>query len=278
MFEGRKLLIATKHGKEKAIAPLLEKQLGVHCIVPFDFDTDVYGTFDGEIERKHSPVETARFKCHAAMEKYHYDLAVASEGSFGPHPSLFYVAADEEFLVLVDGKNKLEITARELTPQTNYRYQKIKRPEELYDFTKEVLFPSHAVILKDNPENTREIYKGISKYNQLVDTFYRLVNQYGSAFIETDMRAHMNPTRMKVIETVTQKLIDKINVRCPQCEVHGFEVTQGIAGLPCSKCGEPTRSLLKVIYECQYCKFQKESFYPSEKKQEEPMYCDYCNP
>jgi len=31
MFEGRKLIIATKHQKEKVIAPIVEKALGCNC-------------------------------------------------------------------------------------------------------------------------------------------------------------------------------------------------------------------------------------------------------
>jgi hypothetical protein len=41
MFKGRKLLIATKHEKEKVIAPILEKELGVSCFVINDFDVDI---------------------------------------------------------------------------------------------------------------------------------------------------------------------------------------------------------------------------------------------
>jgi hypothetical protein len=36
--------------KGKVIAPLLEKNLGVICFVNENFDTDLLGTFTGEIE------------------------------------------------------------------------------------------------------------------------------------------------------------------------------------------------------------------------------------
>jgi hypothetical protein len=88
-FEGRQLLIATKHNKERVIAPLFEKALGVTCIVPDNFDTDLLGTFSGEVEREQDPLSTARRKCLLAMQQANCDLAIASEGSFGPHPSLF---------------------------------------------------------------------------------------------------------------------------------------------------------------------------------------------
>jgi len=40
MFRGRTILIATKHEKEKVIASIITKVLGVNCIVSLGFDTD----------------------------------------------------------------------------------------------------------------------------------------------------------------------------------------------------------------------------------------------
>jgi hypothetical protein len=37
MFNGRKLLIATKHGKEKVIAPIIEKALSAICYTASNF-------------------------------------------------------------------------------------------------------------------------------------------------------------------------------------------------------------------------------------------------
>jgi len=100
MFDNRKLVIATKHHKESVIATLFENELGVKCFVPNDFDTDLLGTFSGEIERKDSAVDTVKKKCLLAMEQTNCDLGIASEGSFGPHPILFMASANEELLVL----------------------------------------------------------------------------------------------------------------------------------------------------------------------------------
>ena len=69
MFEGRKLLIATKHSKERVIAPILEEKLGVTCVVPTDFDTDLLGTFTGEIERKSDALTTARENVYKHLSK-----------------------------------------------------------------------------------------------------------------------------------------------------------------------------------------------------------------
>ena len=69
LFQNRKLLIATKHQKERVIAPILERALGVICFVDETYDTDVLGTFTGEIEREHDPITTVREKCLQAMKK-----------------------------------------------------------------------------------------------------------------------------------------------------------------------------------------------------------------
>ena len=131
MFEGRKIIISTKHSKEQVIAPLLEKHLHVKCFVPENFDTDKLGTFSGEIEREHDPITTLRNKCLMAMEQYNCDLGIASEGSFGAHPTLFFVPADDEFVMLIDKKNGLEIVARELSTLTNFSAEFISTEKEL---------------------------------------------------------------------------------------------------------------------------------------------------
>jgi hypothetical protein len=106
MFNGRKLLIATKHNKEQVIAPILEEGLGVHCFVPENYDSDIFGTFSGEVERKNTALETVRAKCLAAMAEFDCDLGIASEGSFGSHPSIFFAQADDEFLIFIDKKKR----------------------------------------------------------------------------------------------------------------------------------------------------------------------------
>ncbi|MBJ7429162.1 MAG: hypothetical protein JHD28_09430, partial [Bacteroidia bacterium] len=89
MFNNRKIVIATKHKKEQVIAPLLLEEFNINAIICEQLDTDQLGTFSGEIERNLSPIEAAKRKCYMAMELTQCDLAIASEGSFGPHPTLF---------------------------------------------------------------------------------------------------------------------------------------------------------------------------------------------
>lgn len=278
MFEGRNLLIATKHDKEKVITPLLEKNLGVKCFVPDNFDTDVLGTFTGEVDRKDDPITTARKKALLAMELFNCDLAVASEGSFGSHPTIFFAHADDEIILLIDKKNNLEIIARELSLKTNFNGKEINTEKALIDFAKRVKFPSHGLIIRKSKDENSNIVKGITNWKDLLAIFNQYKETYGVAYVETDMRAMYNPTRMMVIKKATKKLLNKIKSCCPQCKTPGFGVTSAKEGLPCNLCGSATRSTLSYIYTCAHCTFTKEVMYPNKKYHEEPTYCDNCNP
>lgn len=278
MFKGRSLVIATKHEKEKVIAPLLEQALDVVCFIQEGFDTDTLGTFTGEIERKLDPIATARQKCLLAMEVSNCDLGIASEGSFGPHTSLFFVSADDEFLIFIDKKNNLEIIVRELSTETNFNGSEIKHEQALLDFADLVKFPSHGLILRKSKTDNSDIVKGITNLEDLKKAFHLMLEKFSTVYAETDMRAMYNPSRMTVIKKAAEKLIAKVNSCCPQCNTPGFGVTEAKKGLKCSLCDSPTNATLSLIYSCQKCHFKKEEMYPHKKTTEDPMYCDYCNP
>ena len=278
MFRGRKLLIATKHQKESVIAPILERELGVICFVDETYDTDILGTFTGEIERELDPIATAREKCLRAMKINNCDLGIASEGSFGPHPSMFFVNADDEFLIFIDTKNNIEVIVRELSTSTNFNGKEVQNQKELFEFADQVRFPTHGLILRKSKDENTDIHKGITDIENLKKSFEQLYSKYNSVYVETDMRAMFNPTRMNVIEKATQKLVQKIKSTCPQCQMPGFGITDAKKGLKCSLCSSPTNSILSYIYVCQHCQFIKEEMYPHNKTTEDPTYCDYCNP
>ncbi|MFM7894628.1 MAG: DUF6671 family protein [Flavobacterium sp.] len=272
------MLIVTKHEKEAIIAPLLEEALGVTCFVTKEFDTDSLGTFSGEIARKDDALTTLRKKCWEGMQAEGFDLAVATEGSFGNHPTVFFAPANDELIMLVDQKHNLEIVERILSMETNFDSSEIKTHDELKAFLDKVQFPSHGVILKNAAENWTKIYKGITDYNSVETKFDEIVASSNSCFIETDMRAMHNPTRMKIINDVSFRLINKLHSVCPECLYPGFGVVGAEAGLLCSSCSMPTRSTSAHIYQCQHCNYESKVLYPNGKKTEDPMYCDFCNP
>jgi len=278
LFRNRRLIIGTRHHKDQVLAPLLEANLGVHTEVPTEFDTDAWGTFSGEVERKLAPLDAAREKCLKALQETGCDLGVASEGSFGPHPQLIFSPANEEFLIFIDAKNNLEISAREISTQTNFKGAELKNKEALWAFADEALFPSHALILRKAKGAKELIIKGITDKITLEKSFEELKSLGGNVYAETDMRALYNPTRMAVIKAAGERLIAKISTVCPRCSRPGFAVTSLKKGLPCSLCGFPTESIRSQIHQCQGCHYEQEIEFPNQKHEEDPMFCPYCNP
>lgn len=278
LFAGRKLVIATMHGKELVLAPLLTEALGVEIVLPDALNTDAFGTFTGEVERTLSPIDAAVVKCKTAMEQTGYDLAVANEGSFGPHPFIGFVSSDEELVVLVDAKHQLQIAAKGLSTETNFDGKKCSSFAQVKAFAEQVHFPTHGLIIRKEKESTLPIIKGITDWDVLEKEASTFIQAYGHLFVETDMRAMYNPTRMKVIETAAKKLIIKIFSSCTQCHAPGYDVVDYVSGLPCSNCGTPTRSTLAHLYKCSNCNFEEKKMFPYGKETEDPMYCDVCNP
>jgi len=277
-FQDRRLVIATKHAKERAIAPVLEEALGVRCFVPDALDTDLLGTFTGEVERTLDPVAAAREKCRQAMDATGAELAVASEGSFGPHPVMVFVPGGEEILLFVDRAQDLEIVVRDVSAATNFATAQLADEAALLDFAGKAQFPDHALILRRSRDSDADIHKGIHDRATLLRCFRELRERVDEVCVETDMRALHNPTRMAAIGAAARKLVERVQSICPQCDRPGFSVTEVIRGLPCELCGLPTNGVSRHILVCQGCGHREEDCHPDGRTAQDPMYCEFCNP
>lgn len=277
-FQGKKAVIATKHKKEIAIKPIIEKELGLECIIPENFDTDIFGTFTGEVNRIDDPLTTLKKKCLLAIEKTGIQIAIANEGSFNPHPNMFFAQADDELIMLYDNENNIEIVEREINMNTNFSTEEIGSEKQLIEFANKIGFPSHGIILKKSQNDFSIIKKENKSLKELLNNFNEIKNSSNIVWAETDMRAMNNPTRMLNIEKATYKLINKVKSLCPECKTPGYGIFESINGLPCELCNFPTKSTLKHIYKCQKCNFKSELMYPNNKKFEDPQFCDICNP
>lgn len=272
-------MLATMHRKEQAIAPLLESHLGINVAVPTDFDTDAFGTFTGDIKRPSDQLTTARLKAAAVLRQTGESLAIASEGSFGPHPQIPFIACDRELVLLIDRTHQLEIVGECLSTDTNYRSQVIHSPAEALAFAESAGFPQHGLVVKGG-EADGILGKGITDAGKLVALVEQALSQspHRAARLETDMRALYNPTRMAVIAQATEDLVQAIAQSCPTCHYPGFGIVKRFPGRPCGLCGTPTRLTLSVIYQCQHCRFQQTTPEPDTPPTADPSQCPYCNP
>lgn len=282
VFKDRTLVLATMHQKERAIAPLLTQEIGLNVVVPPDFNTDRFGTFTREIKRWGTQLEVARQKAKAVLEMTGESLAIASEGSFFPHPAFPYICCDREIVLLLDQTNDLEIIGQEISTETNFAHQTVKTIDDALKFAQKVSFPEHglAVMFAQYSQSKDEIFKGITSESKLINALEYVLKHSPNqtAHLETDMRAMYNPTRLQVIARATQNLIKKIKQLCPQCSVPGFDIVEREAGLPCSLCLGPTSLIRREIWICQKCRFKQTNDFPDNSKFADPTYCQYCNP
>jgi hypothetical protein len=279
---GERTVIATMHGKESVIAPVLAEAFGLDCVVPAGFETDRFGTFTREIERTGSQLDAARAKIAAAFDHVpHARLAVASEGSFGPHPWVPFAPLGRELVLLVDRQTGLEIAGQDATMETNFAHVVVDRPAAALAFAERVGFPQHGLIVMgcrgDRPAPDIALLKGIVAAEALDRSVRDVVALCGAVFVETDMRAHVNPTRMQAIARATRDLVRRFRSRCPVCAHPGFDVTERLTGLPCAWCGEPTRVLRAEILRCAACGHRVERSV-GERVTADPGLCDGCNP
>ncbi|MGB3294747.1 MAG: DUF6671 family protein [Phormidesmis sp.] len=282
LFANRTAVIATMHRKEQAIAPLIESALAVKTLVPPNFNTDSFGTFTREIQRPADQLATARLKAAAALKLTGETLAIASEGSFGPHPQIPFVACGRELVVLCDYQHQLEIVGEVLSTETNYQGQTVHSPQAALAFAHSIGFPEHGVVVMraSHPQPTESVAKGITAEADLVRAVTVALEQSPErkAHVETDMRALYNPTRMAAITQATQALIEKAQSPCPHCHYPGFWVVQHRPGLPCRLCQAPTLLPLSALSRCQHCQFQQEQPFPDSVQFADPARCFYCNP
>ncbi|MBE9123823.1 hypothetical protein IQ269_24245 [Tychonema sp. LEGE 07199] len=278
----RTAVLATMHQKERVMAPILERELGVKLVLPAELNTDIFGTFTREVKRLGTQIEAARQKAEKALEIAGETLAFASEGTFGPHPMMPYLPANREIVILLDRTNNLEIIGESLSVETNYSHQLVATIEEADDFAQKAGFPAHGlvVVVGDAALGNGEIVKGIVTEKQLFDAVSAGLKKSstGRVHLETDMRAMYNPTRMKNIENATLNLVRKFQQLCPQCGWPGFEVTDKKIGLPCGLCYFPTQLVRSTIYQCKNCGYTKEELFPDNRETADPAQCQYCNP
>ncbi|AKG24616.1 hypothetical protein IJ00_12885 [Calothrix sp. 336/3] len=278
LFHNRVAVLATMHRKEQVIAPIIEPQLGLNILVADKLDTDKFGTFTRDIARNGTQIEAARLKAAAALEITGATIAIASEGSFTPHPVIPYLPSNRELIVFIDKQHDLEIVGESFTTETNYHHLVVESYPQALKFAQKIGFPHHALIVMSQETQGNQIIKGITTEAELEIAVNSILASTAKAHIETDMRAMYNPTRMKNIARATQDLVTKIKSCCPKCSTPGFAITERIAGLPCAACHTPTHLTLATVYECQKCGFTQEKLYPNGEEYADPGQCMYCNP
>ena len=138
-YEGRQVVLLTKHGKQDLLKDAFESDLGCSLLHTDAFDTDQLGTFTRDVDRAGSQLEAARRKARIGMELTGVNIGIASEGSFGPDPYAGFFTWNTEILLWVDDELGIEVTGIANGPAQSI-HREVKSVKELLDFAVEAKF------------------------------------------------------------------------------------------------------------------------------------------
>lgn len=270
------------HGKEQAIARAVRTMLGADVIVPSNINTDLFGTFSGEIERKDTMGETALAKAKLGMTLTGLPYGMASEGTYGAHPIIPFLPGGIELIVFIDQQRGLTITETIIDDAPCFDHMTAKEFGQIDDFLQRIGFPKHGIIIKPNKSSKASIknFKGITTHAELERVFdaCQNISEDHAVLIQTDMRAHYNPTRMNTISKLAKIVCDRLVCHCNTCNSPGFGRRIPAEGLPCSVCGTETSPKPGYYLTCEVCSHKELKIREDGLKAAEPKYCPDCNP
>lgn len=274
------ICLATRHGKERALARPFRVGLGLNLVVS-GCDTDQLGTFSGERERPGDALATCRRKALLGLEQTGLALGLASEGSFGPHPTVPWLPVGRELLVLLDREHGLEVVEERLELRTNYGQQSLGPDDDPGAWLQRIGFPAHGVIVRPASWTPgAPLFKGLTTAADLQGALAhsRRADPGGRVLLETDMRAHLNPTRMASLRRLGLALVRRLRCPCPDCGAPGWGLVDSAGGLPCSWCAEPTALIQQEIWGCPHCGARRSQPRRDGLLVADPGHCQHCNP
>lgn len=265
--------LATRHRKEAIFAPALAR-LGVEVVVA-PLDTDTFGTFSGERERVGTPLEVVERKARAAAETTGLSVGLASEGSFGTHPTVPFSIVDTELVAWVDTSIDHVVIERAAAISAVAPTESIEDPDRCADLRVVGAFPEQAAIVVIDHAGARTV---VAKEVRDIDALRVAVTEglrSGPVLVEPDLRAHCCPDRRMVIAAAVDRLVDRLARRCPACDTCGFGADRTLPGQPCALCGLATTRPRADVFDCSRC---GHSAIEARAGEADPTHCDRCNP
>jgi len=272
-YQGKTFILTTMHGKSQAVAPIFQKELGVQ-VVEVNLNTDLLGTFTGDIPRIGSPLKCVQKKCEWGLEKTGHPWGLSSEGSFGPHPLVPFLSQSHEILYFIDKDQGFHLYVEQKSLDINYQEKKISTLEDLFSFAQSMGFPEQGIIVR-----TKSLwYKDFFTRQDLEKAFQECLQTGEALWVETDMRAHRNPRRMETIREISVKMAARLLNTCPMCECPGWGIIRSNPGLPCEGCKAPTPLFREDVWGCPLCQHEISRPRSDGPRYADPGQCSFCNP
>jgi hypothetical protein len=177
------------------------------------------------------------------------------------------VPIHREILVVVDGANSRVWTEEDVSYETNHRQETLASAEALRDFALRVGAPGHRLMI----QTSAGWLKGVGAEWDELELEFPLQ-------AASDMRAHCNPTRRRLIRRLGLAMSRRLRRLCPSCAEPGFGRVDFRRGLRCSLCNRRSEWIEAEIWGCQGCSWQQDVPRPDGRLRLDPVNCAYCNP
>ncbi len=277
-YPGRRAALLTRHGKVEDIAIELTPSVGCEVVATDAFDTDSLGTFDGRAPRREDQLATARRKATLAAELTGLSLGIGSEGAFGPDPLIGLSPWDVEVVSWLDLNRGLRVEGWAQGPAMAASGE-VADARELAVLASRATFPSHGLLLRPvggAPDSRVEAWGDAHGLAEAFERCARMSPQ-GRVWVESDLRAHRNPTRRGIIRQAAANLAARLVAACASCGSPGFGLIRRLPGLPCGTCGTPTHVARAELLGCPSCGREEERAIAGPEAAGEAD-CPCCNP
>ena len=272
-YAGKKASLATMHGKHELISPHMNT-LGL-TVFTSPIDTDMFGTFTGDIARRESPIDTAIAKAREGMRASSTTLGIASEGSIGVQGFL-PIVADVETVVFVDDEEGFVLAETAISHQIVAHSWLLSHGLPQETDLERAGFPDHGLIVRtdaDDVATTKGIHD-LEHLNRVVEQCWE--KGATQITVESDLRAHHCPSRRPTIAEAARKLAERLSTSCPSCHCPGWGLVDVVRGRECALCNGPTQGKIADVYGCCRCPEQITTLI--DVPLADPSTCERCNP
>ena len=270
----KRALLVTKHGKHHLLAPVFGES-GWNLEV-MGADTDSLGTFSGDVPRRHSPLETARRKALLGVEQGDAPWLASSEGSVGSAwPG---VVDDVELVALVSRDARTVVVGRAVgygLRVVQFKVESNTTEGEIIRRCADADLPRHHLLVATSDHRDAAI-GALAHVEEVLGACQRLARPHTTLTVQTDLRAHLCPSRQSVIIEAARDLMIRMSQECPKCSAAGFGEEESISGRPCAECGSPTDDAIAQRWVCPTCRFEEDRLV--KVKVADPSHCSWCNP
>ncbi len=241
-----------------------------------DRDTDALGTFSGDVERRGSPLEVAVAKARLAAGESRSPWWMASEGSLSSGP--WGLAHDHELVVLVHGATGVVVAGEARSHDVvlvGVEVLETTSDEQMLGQLAGADLGRHHLMVVSLTHDVPA--RGALRTLEEVVEARRAMSAPGRRLrIQTDCRAHLSPSRGRVIEAATRDLLSRMNSSCPRCAGPGWALSSVVEGRRCAVCARPTSDPRAEVWTCPWCGERREVLL--EESGVDPARCPWCNP